>query len=286
MRRLELPDQWEERPGLRRHIGELVLDGRRRTAMDEVLRLLRHDGESTELLYLALMLANQGRTAQLRSPEPLTDQQIRSALLAPIATECSACGNFWYSPHIFLTGRQGVRQNYLDPIGAQCQVCRYTACRECLPRRSRNQDVDEVIVAHQHCPAYDCPGVLAHPVLPTGRHDVMSISPDRIECIIVMRDGIIPPAIGEAMPVVTRILPLIADDTPLVDIRRGGPSLMRDDPARDELALSHIRVMERDGLLKPGARARSTRLFVPASHTNDDDHLITVVARQEHTSPA
>src|SRR5690348_16993917 len=77
----------------------LVKSGKSRTALDEVLRGLRQDPGDFFLLELGTTIASASRTTNQRVAEPTTSAQRRSALLAPVATECSSCKRTWYSGH-------------------------------------------------------------------------------------------------------------------------------------------------------------------------------------------
>lgn len=288
MRRLEIPAQWERIPALQRRVNKLLKGSRRRAAVDEVLRHLRHDPESTGALFLALTILCQSRTEILKSDEPLTDVQRWSALLAPVATECSACNVVWYSYHTLVNVDGSFQGSILNPIGLQCQDCRHTLCRNCLSMgpRSYTVPIDEPEPLGGSCPRSGCNGQLTKPVLPTGLHDVTPMDPDGIEGVIVARDGPILPTMDDALVVVTKFLPLIADDAPLIHIRRSVPGMMSDESTRDELALSLVLELERERVMAPGAWVRSRRMFVPGA-ANDTNYLITVVRKSEQQpSPA
>ncbi|MFL6119244.1 hypothetical protein [Actinophytocola sp.] len=285
MRRLELPEQWERVPELRQRVEDLLKSGRRRTALDEVLRHLRHDPESTDALVLALTFLGQSRTETLESVEPMPDVQRWCALLAPIMTECTACHVAWYSNHVLLRHGGITDMAMANPVGLQCQDCRYTLCRDCLARgraQSHAVPVDMVEFADQPCPASGCNGTLTTPVFPTGCHDVTPMDPNEIEGVIVARDGLIPPTMDEALVPVTKFLPLIADDAPLIHIRRSIPGLMSDESTREELARSLVLEMEREMAITSAAWARSERMFIRAGTANDTDYLIIVVRKDEH----
>ncbi|HEX6470380.1 MAG TPA: hypothetical protein VF069_14880 [Streptosporangiaceae bacterium] len=273
MRRFELPDDWEQVPALQERVQEHVSAGRYGTAMEEVLRHLRHDPSSTAAFYLAITIASTSRTELVASPDPLTPAQRASALLAPIMTECSECRSRWCSTHVLLPG---LRFAGLDPAGSQCQECRYTRCSDCFPFEP-SQITPHIV--DSPCPKPGCPGTMTLPVLPTGRHDVMDVEPDDIERVIVVRDGPVTPTMDEALTVVTRFVPLWTDDTPLIGIRRGRPGMMNDRPARDRLAARLVHAMERDGELAPGAWERARPLFIKAGGADDTDYLLTVIKR-------
>jgi hypothetical protein len=107
------------------------------------------------------------------------------------------------------------------------------------------------------------------------------MDPDSIKCVIVVRDGPIPPTKHQALSVVMKFLPLVADDAPLIHVRRGTPGLMGDESLRDELALSLVGEMEDKGMLEPGAWERSRRMYVLAGDAADTDYLITAVLKAE-----
>lgn len=291
MRRFEL-SEWQRAPhltDLRNTVAGLLGEGRHRTALDEALRHLRRDPEHADALFVALTVLCQGRTPRLTSPEPPTDVQRASALLAPVTTECSACHGRWYSTHTIVD--QGGRINVTNPVGLQCQSCRYTLCRDCLRGKQPPSYTDPVDVAEPvggYCANAGCgPKPLTTPVLPTGRHDVTPTDPDRIEGVIVVRDGLIRPTTDEALAVVTKFLPLIPDDAPLLHVRRAGPGTMSDDSTRDGLARSLLLDLEREGVLAPDAWGRSRRMHVLAGTARDTDYLITVVRKRDRRpSPA
>lgn len=294
MQRFE-PSEWKRRPhdaDLRHTVDGLLRQKRSRTALDEVLRRLRHDRENTDALSVALtILAHSSRTALLTSPEPPTDMQRWSALLAPIMTECSACHEGWYSSHTHLSIDHGMHLNVASPMGLQCQNCRYTLCRDCLKVQRPTSymapvDRHEEIVGF--CTNSNCGRrQLDVLVLPTGRHDVTPLDPDAIEGVIVTRSGPIRPAADEALTVVMKFLPLIADDAPLLHIRKAAPGMMSDASARDRLAQSLILDLERKGVLAPGAWVRSERMFILPGAAQTTNYLITTVLKSDpRTSPA
>ncbi|MCX4984995.1 hypothetical protein [Streptomyces sp. NBC_00572] len=121
--------------------------------------------------------------------------------------------------------------------------------------------------------------LLKTPVLPTGRHDVTPMDPDTIEGVVVVRDGPIRPTTDEALAVVTKFLPLIPDDAPLLHIRRAGPGTMSDDSTRDGLVQSLLLDLEREGVLVPAAWGRSRHMHVLAGPAGDANYLINVVCK-------
>ncbi|KUN38753.1 hypothetical protein AQJ27_44025 [Streptomyces olivochromogenes] len=106
------------------------------------------------------------------------------------------------------------------------------------------------------------------------------MDPEEIEGVIVARDGFILPTMDEALVPVTKHLPLIADDAPLIHIRRSIPGMMGDESTRNELAQSLVRELEHEGAIAAGAWGRSKRMFVLAGDANDTNYLITVVRKK------
>ena len=254
---------------------ELVENNRYRTAMDEILRHLRHDPKNGQLLNLAVATLDSSRTSTISSPEPATRLQRASALLAPIVTECSGCHDEWYSSHNIL--HPHVTLILMSPRALQCQVCRYTLCRDCLRPAQR----DLVELPERPCPARGCGGMLTAPVLATGRRNFSPIDPDTIERIIVARDGPIPPSMDDALAVATRFVPIIADDAPLIRIRPSSPGMMNDERSLGRLAVAIVQGLESEGVLAPGAWERSRSMHVLGHTLGDADYLMIVVRKLE-----
>jgi len=262
-------------------ITRLFKSGMHRTALDEILRGLRQDPDDFFLLKLGAAIAGGSRTEIVRATEPVTRAQRDSALLAPVATECSSCRRTWYSGHWALSGPV-VRHD--NPAGLQCQKCRYTLCRYCLDDGESPDPIDspQTVMGSCQVPGH---GLLGTPVLATGRSDVAAIPPDRIEAVIVTRDGPIPPSMGEALERVTRFIPLTVDDAALIHIRPSGRGLMASESGRDELALSRIHDLEREGVLAPGAWNRSERMCVKIPSGSDASYLLTVIRKENKNGP-
>ncbi|MGH3850280.1 MAG: hypothetical protein ACRDRT_11330, partial [Pseudonocardiaceae bacterium] len=120
-------------------------------------------------------------------------------------------------------------------------------------------------------------------MLSTGRHDVTPMDPDSIERVIVVREGPITPSMDEALAVVTKFVPLLPDDAPLIRICPGARGMMNEKFTRNRLALSLVQGLERDGVLAPGAWARSRPLSIRAGAADDTDYLVTVVRKPDST---
>ncbi|MGH3720630.1 MAG: hypothetical protein ACRDRI_17645 [Pseudonocardiaceae bacterium] len=81
----------------------------------------------------------------------------------------------------------------------------------------------------------------------------------------------------------TKFVPILPDDAPLIHIGPGARGMMTDEFARNRLAFSLVQDLERDGVLAPGAWKRSRPLFVRAGTADDTDYLITVVRKPGST---
>jgi hypothetical protein len=256
--------------------------GRYRTALDEILRGLRQNPDDASLLKVAVPIVGASRTAGLEAAEPATPVQRASALLAPMAAECSSCGRVWYSKH--RPDEKGTAI-HIPPAGLQCQTCRYTLCRDCLgtTKLSPDDPIDAPVLILGPCPKGH--GLLETPVLPTGRSDVITVRPERIEAVIVTRDGPIPPTMAEALDVVPRFVPLIADDAALIHIRPSKPGLMAARSGREELTLAQVRELERERVLAPGAAQRARCVFVEVSNGAVGKYLVAVITRRTDPDP-
>ena len=261
-----MPEDWEPVPRLENRIKDLRDGGRYRTAMAELLQILRRDPSNAQAMVHALQVLYVSRTDLLSANEPLTADQRYSALLAPIAAQCSACTTFWYSVHVII---QAERTGTLGSRGVQCPVCRYTLCRECASKAPHEGTAIP-------CPAPGCAGMLKAAILPTGRRDVLPVDASRIERVIAVRDGPIPPTIGEALSAITRLVPLVADDAPLVLICRNVPGQMDKEEGARYMAWTVVDWLERDMLLAPGAWQRATSLRV-RSPEDDSDYVLVIV---------
>jgi hypothetical protein len=263
----EMPEHWEPVPELHERMADLIGHGRFRTAMGELLDLLRQDPSNVEATLQAIRVAYTSRTDLIKAKEPLTPDQRSSAILAPIATQCSLCDTFWYSIHVLM---EFERFTVASPRGVQCPICRYTLCQECLaaaPPRGTALP----------CATPGCAGELQLRVLPTGRRGVLPIDPGRTERVIVVRDGPIPPAIGEALSTVTRWIPLVPDDAPFILICRSVPGLMAQEASCQFMAWQLVDMLGKDAILAPGAWDRSTSMRVHGVE-DDTDYLVIIVA--------
>lgn len=168
------PERHEPRPELTDEVERLAAEGGYKSALDVILRHLRAEGRSAEAFRLAqeLLHLGQRRTPDPRVTEPVTPEQHGNPYFAPVATECARCARFWYSGHALAEDMSLAVSN---PIGVQCQTCRYSLCRECFSPRDG------------HCPE-GCGGELGVPVLPTGRPRRMPVNEftEKLEHVLIL----------------------------------------------------------------------------------------------------
>ncbi|KAB8168833.1 hypothetical protein FH609_007035 [Streptomyces sp. 3MP-14] len=149
-------------------------EGRYATALDLVLRQLRDVGPSEDAFFWAttLLFTTQHATGP-DVAEPVPRERRSNPYFAPVATECAACARFWFSSHPALAN---VRLNVANPIGVQCQSCRYSLCRACYDP------------ADARCPEPGCRGTLGVPVLPTGRPQGSPANPftEKLEHVLIL----------------------------------------------------------------------------------------------------
>jgi hypothetical protein len=180
------------------------------------------------------------RTPDPGIAEPITEQQFRNAYFAPIATECARCVKVWYSGHVFdFSLYESV--TVLNPMGQQCQVCRYTLCRDCFTSRDA------------HCPEPECSGELGLPVLPTGRPRGMPANQhtEKLEHVLILWHGT-PTSPDE----ITELLDLACTWQDF-----GGITVRSDEVDEGDFSTRTGQFLiahdESEGLLSPGALART-----------------------------
>ncbi|MFC4085367.1 hypothetical protein [Amycolatopsis samaneae] len=248
-------------PGLTVEVDQLWDQGRFGTAVDVLLRFLRTYGRSAAAFRLALPLLRATRTADANLVEPVTDAQRANPYFAPIATECARCQAFWYSGHVLVREH---RMAVTNPIGSQCDSCRYSLCRDCFtPADSR-------------CPEEGCAGALGVPVLPTGRPRGLPANrhTEKIEHVAIRWEGE-PTGIGE----ITRLLDLACTWQDFAGIRVTSRESDLDTEPGDLV----LAACELDGTVSPGALNRTRGLRVDSPGLGRRELLITAAPR---TGPA
>lgn len=150
-----MPARFPPEPGLFEKVSTLRRNHRPGAALELVLGVLRRDPGSADAYWCALMLCSCRPALSGGGCEPIVAEQLSDPLLAPIRTVCTRCRVAWWFSSHELELHAYARITAINPIGLQCQQCRYTLCRNCL-NTSRG------------CPQKGCPGKLAAPVLATG----------------------------------------------------------------------------------------------------------------------
>ncbi|MET9075856.1 hypothetical protein ABZX95_27740 [Streptomyces sp. NPDC004232] len=264
------------------HVYGLTKAGRYRSAMDEVLTYLRHHKDAHENSRMRLLAHTllRSRTDRLQAEEPTTDEQLRSALIAPFLTQCSQCERVGNSMTA-LSAELGMEKITGNPAWLQCQRCRYTLCRDCFTdRRDHSSGVDAPNPLTEACP--QCRELLSQPVLATGRKGVIAMDPETIEAVAVVRHGPIPPTMSQVLTVVTQLLPLLADDEALVHIKRAPSRLPEDEWGREKLARSLVQDLERDGVVRAGAWQRAERHVTHSGSRQGPAHVLVVIRKPDH----
>ena len=130
----EMPEHWAPVPGLHERIKALIGDGRYRTAMAELLDLLRQDPSNVEAAATRPWWSPTPAARNCSTPkEPLTNEQRSSAILAPIATQCSVCDNFWvFDP---LCWRNPEYLSVAEPAGFSARYAGIRCAKNAPPRR-------------------------------------------------------------------------------------------------------------------------------------------------------
>lgn len=235
-----LPATIEPVPGLAEEVRRLQEADRPGAALGIVLGVLRDDPRSADAFRWALALC-AGRTARSASAaQPVTPEQMRDPLLAPIRTACTNCGASWFSTHELLAG-DGPETVTLNPIGLQCQDCRYTLCRNCLP-------------ADRGCPQTGCGGELGTPVLATGPAAAPPIG--RLEYAVVLGE--------HAAPAADDLLGILTEAAPGADLTGVGIWPVEPPPhgVDDEFGLFLVLRLEEEGRVGPGPLERTRMVGV------------------------
>ncbi len=237
------PEHHEPLAALREAVEPLYNAGRYRSALDAVLDQLRTGGQQADPFWWALALV-RSRPDNPANLEPITESQRENAYLTPIATECQRCAAYWFSSHV-LHRDAGVTQ-VANPIGRQCQECRYTACRNCVPAEQT------------HCPIPGCPGALGTPVLPTGRPRGRPANrhTERLEQVLVL---------WQDQPVDAGELRELIDVACTWQDRRGCAARelrVRPSDFHADMGFAVIARQESDGSVSPGALQRTRTVLM------------------------
>lgn len=183
--------------GLNDTVMRLYNQGRFRSALDEIFKILDKDPDNPQALDLALIVAGGIRTTRIQAQEPLTPAYLLDRRLDPIVTVCSRCGKAWIGGDpLLMPGFQlfqfAVMINSGAPRPMQCYNCGYVLCSECIIGIMSDdplapQDIPET------CP--NCgQDMLKRPAYPTGRPpQQMARHSEPVAQVIVFREGPVPP---------------------------------------------------------------------------------------------
>jgi hypothetical protein len=257
------PERYDILPDLVEQVRQLRRSGRDRSALDLVLRVLRRDGKSAAAFECALWLC-AGRTpaSVAATAEPITREQWANPYLAPVATECASCQLYWYSNHIFAGG---ARMEIANPLGLQCQLCRYTLCRDCLPPNNRD------------CPEPGCAGTLDIPVLATGRPRGQPANrhTEKIEYVLISWEGVSPDPTE-----ISQLLDLVCTWQDQIGIR---VTTIEDPQVRQDVGEAAVYLEESEGRISPGAIGRLRSVLVDNPRTGK--RRIFIVAAEPSAVP-
>ncbi len=183
--------------GLNERVNGLHSQGRFRSAMDEIFKVLDGDPDNQQALELAWIVAGGIRTTHIQTLEPLTPAYLLDRRLDPIATICSRCARSWVGgDHLLIMHGSGalgfLSFNSGAPRPMQCYRCGYVLCSECLTEMTVDDPLGPGVVPN------DCPicgsDQLRRPAYPTGRPpQQMKRHLDPVVQMIVFREGPVPP---------------------------------------------------------------------------------------------
>jgi hypothetical protein len=197
------------RPGLSfgtsiQHLNDTVMrlynQGRLRSAVDELFKVLDKDPHNSEALELALIIVGGLRTAQRQAHEPLTPAYLLDRRLDPIVTVCSHCGKAWIGGDPLLMPAMQFFQSLIminsgAPRPMQCYTCGYVLCSECIIARTGDDPLDPQPLSNI-CPNCGA-ATLKRPAYPTGRPpQQMARHAELVAQVVIFREGPIPPDEG------------------------------------------------------------------------------------------
>ncbi len=183
--------------GLNQKVNGLHNQGRHRSALDEIFKVLDEDPYHPEALDLALIVIGGIRTTQLQALEPLTPAYLLDRRLDPIVTVCSRCGKAWIGGDpLLMPGMQVFASLIMINSGAprpmQCYHCGYVLCSECITDIMADDPLDPGTIPTK-CPACGA-DELKRPAYPTGRlSQQMARHAEPVVEVIVFREGPVPP---------------------------------------------------------------------------------------------
>ena len=183
--------------GLNERVFSLYNQGRFRSALDEIFKVLDKDPHHPQALDLALIVVGGIRTTQLQAQEPLTTAYLLDRRLDPIVTVCSRCGKSWIGGDPLLQPGMQLFQNMIminsgAPRPMQCGRCGYVLCSECITAMMADDPLDPGSLPTK-CPVCGA-DELQRPAYPTGRPpQQMARHVEPVVEVLVFREGPVPP---------------------------------------------------------------------------------------------
>jgi hypothetical protein len=201
------------RPGLGSRIEQCTSTGRYRTAMDELLQILRHHPADPEALFLCAIVLSASRTKQIVAAEPLGERYTNDRRLDPLCVACRKCETSWFTSVVHFSVGPETQMYVTNPIGLQCQECGYTLCRDCLRKGPIGFGMDVYLHPCPHCQGEQ----LTTPVLPTGREPCQfERRSERITVAVLFREGPIPPDVAFMTHFFECMSPDVIEDQPRI----------------------------------------------------------------------
>ncbi len=174
-------EMWDRSYKLRRQ-------GKYRTTLQEVMKVLERKPNDEGTLRLAVLIAGASRSDQLQAEEPIPSGMLGDTLLDPIFTQCSHCNTTqWISINWLLD-----LGDVTSPIGLQCQECGYVMCRDCL-KSIETKSGQGYSIYSKVCPNCE-QSALGTPVFPTGRRPMqMQHIKGVLSKVLIFREGPLDP---------------------------------------------------------------------------------------------
>ncbi len=183
--------------GLSKNVNALHHQGRSRSALDEIFKVLDKDPDHPQALDLAMMVVGGIRTSQLQALEPIPPSYLLDPRLDPIVTVCTRCGKSWIGGEpLLMPGMQlfaaTVMLNSGAPRAMQCYACGYIVCAECISAIMADEPLNPGPLPTV-CPSCGV-DALKRPAYPTGRPpQQMARRAHPVVEVLVFREGPVPP---------------------------------------------------------------------------------------------
>lgn len=183
--------------GLNGKVNGLHSQGRFRSALDEIFKVLDKDPYNPQALDLALIIFGDIRTTHLQAQEPLTMAYLLDRRLDPIATVCSRCGKSWIGGDPLLMPGMQIFASLISfnsgaPRPMQCYHCGYVLCSVCITDIMADDPLESGTLPTK-CPECGA-NELKRPAYPTGRPpQQMARHAEPVAEVIIFREGPVPP---------------------------------------------------------------------------------------------